>query len=165
MVVLIVLVLLLIIVGVVSSLVTPRHYRGELESMNQNQVSNEAPAPLPVPPPPPRTAHMQQVLDNSKGFQYFVSYTDNGFEPAELTVKRGETVRFTNNSSRNMWLMSSGGDGGVYPASDSSCGQSAFDTCVAYPPNEIWEFTFDVAGTWVFRNNVHKDDVGIIRVK
>ncbi len=162
MVVLIVLVLLLIIIGIFSSFTRSDRFQTEEPVATENSV--EA-VQLPVPPPPPRTKHMDEVVANSKGFSVFISYTDNGFEPANVEIKRGETVRFTNNSSHNMWIMSSGGDGGVYPASGDACGQTAFDTCVAFPKHEIWEFTFDVPGTWVYRNNVNKEDVGIIIVQ
>ena len=118
-----------------------------------------------VPPPPPMTDHMQQVLDASHGFAQFVSYTDNGFEPADTTVRAGEAIRFTNNSSHSMWIMSSGGDGGVYPSIGETCGQTAFDTCVELPPHEIWEFTFSAKGTWVYRNNAFKEHVAVVRVK
>jgi plastocyanin len=154
-VVLIVLVLLLIAVGIFSSLTNGIHPRGFSDADTAQQV----------PPPPPRTEHMEKVLSESRGFSQFVSYTDNGFEPADVTVSKGETVRFTNNSAHDLWIMASGGDGGVYPATGNNCGQSDFDTCIALPPNEIWEFTFTAAGTWVYRNNVDKDHVGVIRVK
>ena len=161
MVVLILLVGLLILVGFLSSLFG----RNPHGMPSTNEQSANQPVQLPVPAPPVRTKHMDEVVANSKGFAQFVSYTDNGFEPADVTIKRGEAIRFTNNSTHAMWVMSSGGDGGVYPAADNDCGQSAFDTCTAFPPNEIWEFTFDVPGTWVYRNNANKSDVGVIRVK
>lgn len=165
MVVLILLVLLLIVVGLVSTIPSlHRSVQNPSADQNVNQSANQ-PVQLPVAPAPPITKHMQDVVANSKGFSQFISYTDNGFEPADVTIKKGEAVRFTNNSSHNMWIMSSGGDGGMYPAAANSCGQTSFDTCVAFPPNEIWEFTFDVPGTWVYRNNVNKSDVGVIHVK
>lgn len=43
----------------------------------------------------------------SKGFQYLVSYTDTGFEPKDFTINKGETVRFGNNSSHDMWISES----------------------------------------------------------
>lgn len=50
-------------------------------------LSNNGPAPTP-----------KDYVAAQKGFQYIVSYTDTGFVPRTLAVKKGETVRFTNNS-------------------------------------------------------------------
>ena len=43
-----------------------------------------------------------------KGFQYLISYTDQGFTPKTLLVKKGETVRFTNNSDAPLQLSLTG---------------------------------------------------------
>lgn len=115
--------------------------------------------------PPPMTPLMQEVLANSNGFQYLVSYTDSGFEPATLAVQAGETVRFTNNSSQNLWVAASAEGGAIYPAGGKNCGQSAFDSCVAMQPLEFWEFTFDLSGEWSFANNINKSRSGVVRVE
>ena len=57
--------------------------------------------------PPPMTALMTEVLEKSTGFQHLVSYTDHGFEPPVLKIKKGEVIRFTNNSARDLWIASS----------------------------------------------------------
>jgi plastocyanin len=129
------------------------------------QESTAVAGDLPVPPPPPLTATMKAVLEKSTGFSALVSYTDAGFEPAHISVLRGQTVRFTNNSLHTMWIMSKGGADGVYPAAPESCGQSAFDTCKALAPHEIWEFTFEVPGTWEYQNNAGEKDRGTVVVK
>jgi len=56
---------------------------------------------IPNAPMPADTDHVAA----QKGFQYLVSYTDTGFSPGELSVKKGETVRFTNNASASIRLM------------------------------------------------------------
>jgi len=114
---------------------------------------------------PPLTPMMKAVLEKSKGFQALVSYTDRGFEPADVTLQKGEAVRFTNNSRGDLWVAATGTSGPVYPSSGNECGQSAFDSCLSLKPNEFWEFTFDVAGTWSYADNLHKDKTGIIRVQ
>src|SRR3989344_7991115 len=55
------------------------------------------PADAPVPTP-------ADYVTAQKGFQYLVSYSDDGFIPSVLTVKKGETHRFTNNSSVSAML-------------------------------------------------------------
>ena len=115
--------------------------------------------------PPPFTPEIAAQLEKSNGFQMLVSYTDRGFEPLQATIKTGDTVRFTNNSSRTLWIAASPvGDTKIYPGS-SDCGASALDTCKALKPLEFWEFTFTQNGTWGYQNNLNKDDVATIRVK
>lgn len=117
--------------------------------------------------PPPMTELMTQVLAESTGFQHLVSYTDGGFVPQMLDVKKGETVRFTNNASGDLWVAASQtGDNPLYPSGpDEMCGQSAFDSCVSLKPLEFWEFTFNASGEWSYRNNASSEDFGVIRVE
>ncbi len=114
------------------------------------------------PPPPPTTAESSQAAQT---FQSLVSYTDRGFEPTSATVQAGDTVRFTNNSSRQLWVAASGTDGSLVYPGNSSCGGSAFDSCVILQPGEFWNFTFTQGGTWGYQNNLNKTDEGNIIVE
>jgi plastocyanin len=114
----------------------------------------------------PPSPEVMAYLAASKGFQYLVSYTGRGFEPATLTVKKGETVRFTNNSSEGLWVAATGSSGAVYPAgTGNECGQSAFDSCKVLKSGEFWEFTFTTAGTWGYKNNSDTKMTGTITVR
>jgi plastocyanin len=117
--------------------------------------------------PPPLTAEVKAQLAASKGFQVLVSYTNRGFEPSTATIKKGDTIRFTNNSGGDLWVASAGTSGGkVYPAgSGNECGQSAFDSCRAIKEGEFWEFTFTTTGTWGYQNNRDRKMTGTVRVK
>lgn len=115
--------------------------------------------------PPPYTPEIAAQLAKSHGFQMIVSYTDRGFEPPSTSIKAGETVRFTNNSSHTLWIAAVGTEGhSIYPGT-SDCGATAFDTCRALKPLEFWEFTFTQSGTWGYQNNLNKNDTATIRVK
>ena len=57
----------------------------------------DAPAPTPA-----------DYISAQHGFQYLVSYTEDGFAPTSLSVANGETVRFTNNSSTALQLSFAG---------------------------------------------------------
>lgn len=115
--------------------------------------------------PPPFTPEIAAQLEKSHGFQMLVSYTDRGFEPTQASIKTGQTVRFTNNSSRTLWIAAAPTAGTkIYPGS-SDCGASALDTCKALKPLEFWEFTFSESGTWGYQNNLNKADSATIRVK
>jgi len=115
---------------------------------------------------PPFTDAVKRQLAASHGFQYLVSYTDRGFEPAALVVKKGETVRFINNSDELLWVAATGTSGAVYPKGDSApCGQSAFDSCAAIKRGEFWEFTFNDSGTWSYQNNTDTKMTGTVIVQ
>ncbi len=111
---------------------------------------------------PEMTATMKAVLEQSEGFQALVSYTERGFEPRTLSIEAGDTVRFTNNSIRDLWVASSGTP---YPGGGEACGQSAFDSCVALAPLEFWEFTFAEEGEWQYVDNLHKEFSGTVQVR
>jgi len=129
----------------------------------ESTQSREASAPMKAPP---LTPQITAQLEKSRGFQALVSYTDRGFEPATVTIKKGQTVRFTNNSSDDVWIAaSSAGGGKLYPRVQDECGSSTFDTCKGQRPQEFWEFTFDIAGTWGYADNLHKGNTGIVVVK
>lgn len=64
-------------------------------------VSTSAPVGFPAEAPAPTP---QDFISAQKGFQYLVSYNGNGFAPKTLSVTKGETVRFTNNSDTTLRL-------------------------------------------------------------
>lgn len=114
---------------------------------------------------PPYTDEVAAQLAASNGFQQLVSFTDNGFEPVSVQIKKGETIRFTNNSSGPMWVAARGVEPArIYPGS-GECGQSAFDMCKSIGRGEFWEFTFDAKGEWGFQNFEKPEEFGSIRVQ
>ena len=80
-----------------------------------------------------------------------------------MTVKSGETIRFTNNSHANLWIASSSTP--LYPPQENGCGSSALDSCQPIPPGGFWEFTFNVKGTWTYENTLKQSDTATIVVK
>lgn len=115
--------------------------------------------------PPPFTDATRQKLEKSHGFQALVSYTDTGFEPLKVTIKKGNTVRFSDNSSRDLWVAAQGDlPGSLYPSQGSGCGSSAFDSCGPFKPQDFWEFTFAEPGSWKFVNNLDKTRTGTVIV-
>ena len=95
----------------------------------------------------------------------YVSYTDNGFEPANVTITQGQTVRFTNNSSHDVWIAADGINAQIYPRTREVCGSSDLDSCAPFAPQDFWEFTFNVKGEWHVVNNVDKTKGGVVIVK
>jgi plastocyanin len=115
--------------------------------------------------PPPPTPEEMAMLEEGKVVAALVSYTDQGFKPATTTVAVGDTVRFFNSSSNDMWVAATGSTGAVYPPGENDCGQSAFDMCHTVSRLHYWQFTFDTAGTWGYRNNAHAEDKGVVVVE
>ncbi len=94
--------------------------------------------PADAPAPTPR-----DYVTAQKGFQYLVSYTSQGFSPATLSVKKGETVRFTNNSDNLLRLSL----------------ESAQVTSLNHA--EYYEYTFANAGTFVYSDSTNKVTVTV----
>lgn len=101
----------------------------------------------------------------TKTFAALVSYTDNGFEPATLTVRKGDTVRFTNNSSGPMRIEAKDIPAVVIVTTNASaCTSATFSTCKELPPGEYWEYTFNVTGDWSYSDTIYGAQ-GLVRVK
>lgn len=97
--------------------------------------------------------------------EYAVTYTDAGYSPTTLTVKKGETVTFKNQSSRSMWTASA-----VHPThreypTTGGCLGSTFDACQGVQPGDSWSFRFDIPGTWKYHNHLSPGDTGVIVVE
>ena len=94
-----------------------------------------------------------------------VIYTDSGYSQSTLTIQKGETVTFKNQSSRSMWTAS-----GVHPShtlypTTGGCLGSTFDACSGIQPGDSWSFKFDVSGTWKYHNHLRPGDTGTIVVQ
>lgn len=104
-------------------------------------------------------------LEKSGGFQALLSYTDQGFEPLEVTIHTGDTVRFMNSSSNDVWIAAGGSALQAYPRTRDVCGSSDLDSCGPFAPQDFWEFTFEQAGEWEVLNNLDKKKKGTIKVQ
>ncbi|OGC86183.1 hypothetical protein A3D70_00465 [Candidatus Adlerbacteria bacterium RIFCSPHIGHO2_02_FULL_54_18] len=96
-----------------------------------------------------------------------VNYSDAGFSPATITIKRGDTVTFTNSSSGSMWVASA-----PHPAHTAYAGTAlsehcpagsalAFDQCQT---GASYSFKFDKAGTWKYHNHSNAGSFGEVIV-
>jgi plastocyanin len=116
-----------------------------------------------TPPPRPDPTQSDMIAAQTQSFQLLVSYVDTGFEPQTATIHPGDTVRFANNSSGELWVAASGGK--LYPSVQNGCGSSALDSCGPIDLGRYWQFTFTQKGTWEFVNNLDKTMSGTIEVK
>ena len=92
-----------------------------------------------------------------------ISFTGKIFSPPYISIKKGETVRFINNSDEKTWPISSNNPS--YPETrEGQCGESSFDACRGLETGESWDFTFNKVGTWRFNDHLHQGIQGTITV-
>ena len=85
-----------------------------------------------------------------------VSYTDSGFSPKTITVKKGTAVTFKNDSTSKMWVAS-----GVHPTHQLLPG---FDELTSVVNGGSYEYTFVKVGTWQYHNHLKPTDVAVVVV-
>ncbi len=85
-----------------------------------------------------------------------VTYTDAGFSPKSVAVKRGTTVTFKNESSGNMWVAS-----GVHPTHRLLPG---FDELTGVTKGGTYDYAFVKVGTWQYHNHLKPTDLAIVVV-
>lgn len=131
------------------------------------QTSNQLTAPQASAPEPSNNAATSQSPANQTPpvKENVVTYTDSGFSPNTLTIKKGETVTFKNQSSNSMWTASA-----VHPShrgypTTGGCIGSTFDACKGIQPGNSWSFRFDISGTWKYHNHLSSGDIGTIVVE
>jgi plastocyanin len=100
------------------------------------------------------------IMNNQTGSQQAaatVKYTDKGFEPAIVTIKKGETVQWINeNSNAQMWVASNPHPTHTdYPGFDQDEGVSA---------GSSYSFTFRNSGVWGYHNHLNPDVTGRVVV-
>lgn len=85
-----------------------------------------------------------------------VTYTDTGYAPKEITVKKGTAVIFRNESSMGMWTAS-----GTHPTHQLLPG---FDALKSVTKGGVYEYTFTKVGRWQYHNHLKSSDGGIVVV-
>lgn len=86
-----------------------------------------------------------------------VKYTDNGFVPKSVTIKKGESVEWVNEITAEMWVASA-----PHPQHTDYPG---FDELKGSAKGESYSFTFDKAGTWKYHNHLDPKDFGSVIVQ
>ena len=96
-----------------------------------------------------------------------VFYSNDGFTPATVTVAKGSTITWDNQSGSNMWVASA-----MHPAHAGYSGTTlaqhcndatdvSFDQC---KNSASYSFTFDKAGTWAYHNHSNAGHFGKVIV-
>ena len=85
-----------------------------------------------------------------------VTYTDSGYTPNTITVKKGTTVTWTNESTGGMWTASA-----VHPTHQLLPG---FDHLKSVAKGGTYSYAFEKVGTWKYHNHVNASDTGTVVV-
>lgn len=87
-----------------------------------------------------------------------VTYTDAGFSPKILTIKKGDTVFFWNKGSSYLWVSSN-------EAACSGDRTGLFDTCGDIAAGNGWTYTFSETGTYTYKDHYRTGLTGTIIVQ
>ena len=85
-----------------------------------------------------------------------ITRTASGYEPKEVTIKKGEVVLWKNESGEYHW-----------PASDlhpTHAIYSEFDPLKPVAEGEDWAFSFNRVGTWKYHDHIRANKVGTVTV-
>lgn len=117
-------------------------------------------SPMPTATPWPSPSESEAPVSGK-----IITLADAGFSPSTLTIKKGETVIFKNNSSGAMWVASAmHPTHAVYPVKGGCIG-SIFDECEAVGNGGSWSFKFDIAGSWKYHNHRNSSRFGTVAVE
>jgi plastocyanin len=100
--------------------------------------------------------------------EFVVTYTEQGFSPEFLSIKKGDIVKFVNKTGGKMWV---GSD--VHPGHTAYSGtdlkthcpdtsNTSFDQCTS---GDEFIFTFNKLGNWDYHNHARSAHGGEIEVK
>jgi plastocyanin len=97
-----------------------------------------------------------------------ITYSASGFSPATVTIKKGGTVTWDNQSGGTMWVASAqhpthtAYDGTARTEHCPDADKSAFDQCAASAGD--YSFTFDKVGSWAYHDHINSSRFGRVEV-
>ena len=99
--------------------------------------------------------HRQASLTQS-GTEYAIQLSDDGYSPKNLTVQKGDTVKFTTVRDSHFWPASSlHPSHRIYPD---------FDPQEPIAVEDSWSFTFREVGNWRYHDHISPYYTGEIEV-
>lgn len=138
-----------------------------LRTPRPSSAPNNTPSQKTTQSPTTQTPQTETPVSGSE-----VTYTDEGFSPSSLQVKKGTTVTFKNNASQSMWVASAmhpthsvyGGTTLSEHCGDKNLALAAFDACEGVTSGNSWTFKFNKVGTWKYHNHLNPSQFGSIVV-
>ncbi len=122
------------------------------------ETTPPADQPSPETPSVPSGGSTGSTGSTSTAKTYEISYTNTCFDPANRTIKLGDTIKFIDNSkTRSMWPASNNHPSHLlYPE---------FDPKKSIAPGGSWSFTFNKVGAWGYHDHLKSNCTGIITVQ
>lgn len=106
-------------------------------------------------PPKKATTTAPKAASMTPDGLYIISYTNSGFSPATLTIKKGKGVRFINNSDKAMRVFADDKNSQIFGSLSQSKTVGRGGT---------YDFTFTQAGNWAYHNANNTADRGTVLV-
>ena len=101
-------------------------------------------------------------------YDALITYTEDGYSPSSVTIRKGQSVRWTNSATADVetWPASAvHPTHSVYPeTTDGDCLGSAFDACRSLKQGGSWQFIFNEVGEWRFHDHLHPSKTGVVIV-
>lgn len=97
------------------------------------------------------------LIGNGSSQEQRIELREEGFFPSALTIRKGDSVRFTTSRGKEFW-----------PASDLHPSHEVypeFDPRKPVKPDSSWTFQFEKTGTWHFHDHLAPLFRGVITVK
>lgn len=89
-----------------------------------------------------------------EGQTYEITLTENGFTPNEITIKPGDSIKFSTTLNKPFWPASDlHPTHGIYPE---------FDPQQPIDPQSSWTFKFLKTGRWKYHDHLNPSQRGII---
>ena len=102
---------------------------------------------------------------------HIIEVTSSGFNPKDLTIKKGDKVIWTNKGDKESWPASAvHPTHKAYPGSGrEKCGTAEegniFDACKGLKNGESYEFIFNEKGKWGYHDHLDTSNFGSITVQ
>ena len=93
---------------------------------------------------------------SQSGTEYIIELRDDGYLSKNLTIQKGDTVKFITTRDEYFWPASNlHPSHGIYPE---------FDPKEPIAAEESWSFRFDKAGNWRYHDHIAPYFTGVIEV-
>ncbi len=139
--------------------------------VKDDPVALSTPTPTPIPTPTISPSPELSPTPTPVVSKNIITLTDSGYSPATITIKKGETVVWKNESKGLMWTASAmHPTHKVYPGTDiTACGTQTllpmFDACAGVASGQSWSFIFKNVGTWKYHNHLNSKQFGTVVVE
>ncbi len=101
----------------------------------------------------------EETLVTPTGKIIDISYSDKGFEPATFDATLGDTLKFTNKSTKEFWPATGPHE------NHGSGGFAEFDSKNGIASGASYEIVMSKAGAWEFHNHFNETHEGTVTVK